>query len=62
MQRVGDGLTDYSKSSDSFLGKAAGIAGGVYTNVGCAFQGDEKNPDPIAKACPPSDAASGSSK
>lgn len=39
MQVVGDGLTDYSKSDDGFLAKAAGAAGGVYSGVGSAIGG-----------------------
>lgn len=57
MQSVGEGLTGYSKSNDGFLGKAAGVAGGVYSDVGCAFQRHE-NPDPNAKPCPSANAAS----
>lgn len=58
MQRVGDGLTDYSKSSDGVLGKAAGFAGGVYTGVGCSLQGDSANADPSKRPCSPAEAAS----
>jgi hypothetical protein len=61
MQRVGDGLTDYSKSSDGILGRAAGVAGGVYTSVGCSLQGDSANADPAKKPCPPAQAASAAS-
>lgn len=58
MQSVGDGLTDYSKSSDGILGKAAGFAGGVYTGVGCSLQGDSANAGASKRPCSPAEAAS----
>lgn len=59
MQRVGDGLSDYSKTNDGFIGRAAGVAGGVYTSVGCGLQGESGASDANKKPCPPAQAASG---
>ena len=58
MQQVGDGLTDYSKSSDGILGKATGFAGGVYSSVGCSLQGDSANANASKRPCTPAEAAS----
>ncbi len=56
MQQVGDGLTNYSKNNDGFLGKAAGVAGSVHTSVGTAIGGEgvPAKPDQAASAPPPS--------
>jgi hypothetical protein len=61
MQRVGDSLTDYSQRNEGFLGSAAGVAGGVYTSVGCTLQGDSAGSDANKKPCPPGAAASAAS-
>ncbi|QQR79080.1 MAG: hypothetical protein IPJ68_02285 [Candidatus Moraniibacteriota bacterium] len=40
-QAVGGGLTNYSqKDPDSFIGKAAGVGGGVYTAAGKYVSGE----------------------
>lgn len=63
MNRIGGELSDYAKNNDGFIGKAAGVAGSVYTSVGTAAEGAARGkagdpPAPTSPASAPAAAAS----